>query len=183
MIYIESAWNDGYIAHHAKDMIYIVIVHRPEDGYLLTADKQVIKERLELKEFLIRLMQAERKVNWISIKDIDNQMLEIQHNLRLGQHREVATWLDHRYARLIRNKELILAQHHYDAEFDKAFNRLGEIEERETISNKQREITQEWNQRLFQAEMERQELKIQHPMTTDESYRVSDKDIYYSITS
>lgn len=166
MVYIESAWNDGYIAHHTKDMIYIVIVHRPEDGYLLTADKQIIKERLELKEFLIRLMQVERKVSSVSIRDVDNQILEIQHNLRVGKHREVAEWLDHRYARLIRNKELVLAQHSYSY--------YGEIEERETISNKQRKVTQKWDQKLFHAEMEKQGLKIKDV--------VEDDDVYYMMT-
>lgn len=171
-VYIESRFNDGYIAHHSRDMIYVMVVHRPQDGYFLAANKEVIKERMELREFIIRLVKAEHPGEAIPEQKIDNDYREIQGHLMHRKEREIAEWLDHRYARLINSKQIVLMQHSHIPSVD------GTFYDRETISNTERIKRQvrdtKWDEKLFHEEMERQGLKIKDV--------VEDDDVYYMMT-
>jgi hypothetical protein len=160
MLYIESAFNDGYMRHHGIDDVFVVIHHRPEDGYFLSANQEIIKERLSLREFLARLIHAERKAKTIDTRMIEDHIREVQEHLRLGKSREIGEWLEHRYIRVIRNKDLVLAQHNVSY----------------------------WDEKRFQQALNQSGLEIrdqgkrivQQPMTPDEAYKIcDDNDIYY----
>ena len=173
-IYIESRYNDGYMAHHARDMIMVNIHHRPEDGYFLSADKEVIKERIELKEFIIRLHEAEGDPHQpAKMSDVEKTLYEIHKALADGKVRAISDWLDHRYMSVIRNGRAVLIQHQM------SMNQF----HRETISNSERTVTQSsgWDTERVMKEIDRQGFKVQ-PMTPDEAYRVCDDEIYYLMT-
>jgi len=141
------------------------IIHRPEDGYLLSYDKEVIKEQLSLKDFISRIRNAEGAQR----ESLEQEMDRINFALRNRKEREIVDWLDHRYANLIRLGKLKLMQHNYSVNAQKV-----EVYT-ESVGNSERNIKQSthWSNGVKQ-----------YPMTTDEAYQksVTDDEVYYSMT-
>jgi len=155
-VYIESRYNDGYIAHHAQDMIRVRIIHRPEDGYLLSYDKEVIKEELSLTDFIERL----RNIEGAQKESFENEMKRIEHALIGRQEQQISEWLDHRYARVIREKRAVLMEHTHSINVRRVDPQsVGMMEH-----------------------MKEENMRAHYPMTVDEAFRVSDDEVYYSMT-
>jgi len=174
-VWIESRYNDGYMAHHAQDMIRVRIIHRPEDGYLLSYDKEVIKEELPLTDFIRRLRDAEGGQK----ESFEDEMKRIDYALRERKERQICEWLDHRYVRVIKEKRAVLAEHTHSMQVLDP-NRIARMEG-ETVGNTERTTTQ-WDRDRVMKHMNEQGYNVQQPMTPDEAFRVSDDEVYYSMT-
>ena len=182
-VYIESRYTDGYITHHAQDMIRVNILHRPEDGYLLSHDREVIKEQLPLTDFIQRL----RHVEGAQRESLEQEIKRIDDALRLRREREICDWLDRRYSKIIREKQAVLMEHTHSVnmrhvELTGQFHR-----ETETVSSSGRSITQsKWDADRVMRHMDEMGM---YPQTTDEAYEkipktgeVKDKEVYYLLT-
>ena len=160
-VYIESRYNDGYIAHHSQDTIMVNIIHKPEDGYLLSYDKEVIKEQLTLDRFIERLIVTEKRNRGGGTRsEIESEKGKIVEALRQRKDRELCEWLDHRYSNLIRDGRLRLMEHTHSINVRRVDPQsVGMMEH-----------------------MKEENMRAHYPMTPDEAFRVSDDEVYYSMT-
>lgn len=151
MIYIESGYNDGYMAHHARDIILVRIIHRPQDGYLLSHDNQVIREQLPLKDFIQRL----RKAEGAQLKSLEEEMCDIERGLRERKERMISEWLDHRYSKVIKEKQAVLMEHTHSMNIRHVdhTNRL-------------------WNTEAVLKQQDQMGIKVKESVTDDEVYYI-----------
>ena len=159
---------DGSMIHHADSRnIMVDITHNTHEGYRPAADGSTIRERLDLREFLMRIVKTENMDNrgHDNHRKVEGDMRQILTSLVHASHEraeDVGRWLDHRYSNLIRNGKLKLAQH------------MVMVRE------------QSWNDPAVIRHMEQQGFVAKdithYPMTTDEAVRVSDDEVYYSIS-
>jgi hypothetical protein len=181
-VYFISRYSDGYLAHCASDEIQIGIVHNPKDGYLLSYDKEIIKEQLQLKEFIERIVRIEDfQLGFSYIENkVQKDMYIVHEVLQSRDHqkiRGVGEWLDERYARIIREGKLKLMQHDYSVNIGQA----GIHTERETLGNKERSVTQQLEcSKITVSEY----FKTKYPITLDKAYQkeITDDEVYYLTT-
>jgi len=185
-----------------KRNVQVGILHRTEDGYKLSADGQTIKEQLPLRDFVMRTMGRQPYTD----RDLDSRMYDIIRSTDLtspefsdSRATRLAEMYDHRYSRMIRDGEIVLAEH-----------KMGMINHRESISNTERSVTQSIDPRIHRSDLDHQEWdhkrvtdymrqtgmyptnamqeqrnrqKIERPLTTVDSYKAIDNDVYYLLTT
>lgn len=182
-VYFQTECSiDRYIVHRADPRdIKVHVVHNPSDGYLPAKSGEIIKESMPLKDFIIRLIRLERN-HPNSDQYFDERVEEnIQKTLiALSQgdisSKQVSEWLDRRYSDLIRHGKIKLAEHEIDTRLHHNYVAGADpYTERETISNKQHAIYQVQHGDITPSE----HMKKEHPMTIDEGFRTSDKEVYY----
>jgi hypothetical protein len=177
----KGGWDMGiHLYTSSSEEIMIHIVHDPKDGYLLSYHKQIIKEQLNLKEFIERLVRIENFQKGFSEiqSKVERDMCVIVEALtsRSSERvKAVADWLDHRYANLIRNKKLVLMQHIYSVN-------VNQVEHRETISNNERSVTQQ--NYASNKEIHDAGFRLRHPIIPNEAFKkeITDDEVYYLTT-
>ena len=156
---------DGYMIHNRDSRdIMVDITHNPGEGYRPAVDGSTIRERLPLKDFLMRLVRTENMDNrgHDNGTKVDEDVFQILRTLAHASHEkadDMGRWLNHRYSKLIEQGKLVIPQH--------------------TIMVRE----QGWNDPAVIKHMERQGFAVaQQPMTPDEAFRVSDDEVYYVIS-
>jgi len=176
---------DGYMLHNRDPRnIMVDIIHNTHEGYRPAVDGSTIRERLELREFLDRVVRTEYmdKRGHDYRQKVEEEMFQILRTLTHASHEaaeRLGRDLNHRYSNLIRRGKLVMAEHTVmvreqswnDPAVIKHMHRQGFVAT-ESLGNKERVITQSDGS-----------LKIaQNPMTPDECFRVSDEEVYYVIS-
>jgi len=180
--FIQEGGVDGYMIHRADPRgIRVQILHDPRDGYRLSYDKEVIKEQLSLTEFIERLLRAEYQNVGFDPRKIKEETRQVLVTLSSGNQMKIesiATWLDHRYANLIARKKAVLMEHTHSINAMRVQSGdMSMVERRETISNRERSITQSG-----MGQMQQENMHVHQPMSYEDAYRVDDKEVYYLLT-
>ncbi|KKL11453.1 hypothetical protein LCGC14_2545690 [marine sediment metagenome] len=171
---------DGAMLHRAEARnIVVSILHDPKEGYILSHDRKIIKERLPLAEFMERLNQGEyssKKGQLVLTDRLTQDTRVVLAALSHGSFSRIANverWLDHRYSHLIQNKKIILAMH---------TNSMGDatIESSESLGNDERTIVQRvWDTEKVLDHMKQNGFIVQQSMIPDGPCRINDEEVYY----
>ena len=185
---------DGYMLHRADPRnIQVAITHEPREGYILSYDGDVINEQMSLSEFMERLHRSDPKAQESHPERLQQDMRQVLVALSEPYSRkvqDVAKWLDRRYMNLIQTRTIILPQHNISMKLG-----IASAKTLESIGSREESMLQSelWDVEKVKAEMDRQGYMVQEalgfssairkqPMTFDEAYRVSDDEVYYSIS-
>ena len=166
-IVLEMNQVDAYMMHRADGRsVTVRIVHRPEDGYRLSHDGEVIKEQLNLQEFVQRLVDIEHKNKALTYpihEYVDRHIREILSALDQGGQKlnAILNHLDEKYAHYIGIGKAVLIEHTHSINVRRV----------DPQSHRAMEHVREENMHIYDK-----------PMTPDEAFRVSDDEIYYSMT-
>lgn len=106
---IQEDGNFGYNRYNSLHQeIRVVIHHRVEDGYKLSADKEMIREELPFRGFMSRF---DRILPIEKIKDVEQRVNTIFQTNHMSALESIQDWLDYLYATMIHEGKIILAQH------------------------------------------------------------------------
>jgi len=168
---------DGYMLHRndPKD-IMVDITHNTHEGYRPAANGSTIRERLSLREFLIRIVKTENMDNrgHDNARKVDEDIRQVLTTLAHASHEradDLGRWLNRRYSQLIERRKLELAEH--------------TMMVREQGWNDPAVIKHMERQGFVAEQMKKENIhvhKAEYPMTTDEAFRVSDEEVYYVIS-
>ena len=171
---------DGYMLHRADPRdIRVGIVHEPKEGYLLSYDRDVIKEEMSLSEFMRRIHSADPQMRKYGNERLEQDIRQVLIALSPGSRKitDIAHWLNTRYMTLIRDNHIVLVEHNISYKSGNAA-----VKTLESVRSRERSMLQSelWDQKRFEEEMDKQGYKIQdQPTTPDQAYRVSDDEVYY----
>jgi hypothetical protein len=147
--------------------IMISILHRPEDGYKLSYDGEIIREKMTLDSFFARLNGIVHRYSGYHIMDEESKLMASKKRILscIGTHtygslqRELDS-IDAYYANLIRSGQAVLIQHTHSMKQQREMNMI------------HREADEKASAQLFQT-----------PLTEAECYKSTlDQDIYYLMT-